>query len=119
MSRKPPVRAKTDISHLTARNTVQAGLLADYARLQDWQKVGGKKGVSGGMAYRVAVHGYEPRANRIRASLGLPALEPAPVCPVHGVVHAGHCPKPRRAPKSLWDWPVRELARALRERVTL
>jgi hypothetical protein len=91
MARKPPPRAKTNLSHVTARNTVQARLLADYALLQDWKAVGAKNGVSGGMAYRVAAQSYEPRNTAIRARLGFPALAPAPVCPVHGVVHARTC----------------------------
>lgn len=63
--------------------------------------------------------GREPKKAAVRHALGLPALAPAPVCPVHGVVHTGRCPRPKATPKRLWDWPVRALARALRERVTL
>lgn len=54
--------------------------------------------------------------NRLRAALGLPCYAPAPVCPKHGVVHQGQCPKKTKPPKSLHYWPVRQLARAIRER---
>ncbi len=119
MSPIPPRRQPTNLSHVTQSNTVQTRLLADYARLGTWQAVGRKYGVSRGMAYRVAVQGYEPKRRHIRFALSFPTLHPAPVCPVHGVVHLGRCPRPRPMPKSLWDWPVRALARALRERVAI
>lgn len=35
--------------------------------------------------------GREPKGARVREALGLPALAPAPVCRVHGVVHARQC----------------------------
>ena len=44
---------------------------------------------------------YEPHDTNIRLALGLPALAPAPVCPVHGVVHPGRCPKPH-TPHQAW-----------------
>lgn len=54
--------------------------------------------------------------NKLRAALGLPCYSPALVCPKHGVVHRGQCPKNIKPPKSLFSWPVRQLARAIRER---
>ena len=63
----------------------------DYALLLTWRAVGAKYGVSAGAVYRLAMQGKEPRKMEIRARLGLPALAPAPVCPVHGVVHARLC----------------------------
>src|SRR3990167_8076495 len=51
-------------------------------------------GVTHGAIQRVLA-GKEPHSAHIRAALGLPALAPAPVCPVHGVVHQSkRCPKP-------------------------
>ena len=76
-------------------------LLSDYAGLMTWEKVGTKYGVSGGMAFRVAVHGYEPRKPETRRKLGLPIYMPAPVCPKCGGVHVTkRCTaKPPDAPK--------------------
>lgn len=111
-------RGKSKNLGVTTNNTKSAALWRDYAALGTWDAVASKYGVTRAMAFRVA-HGYQPRSAKVRLALGLPALAPAPVCPAHGIVHTGRCPRPRPAPKSLWDWPVRELARALRERVTL
>ena len=33
---------------------------------------------------------------RYREQLGIPDTAPAPVCPVHGVVHVGKCPQPKK-----------------------
>ena len=45
---------------------------------------------------------YEPQRTDIRLALGLPALAPAPVCPVHGIVHVAHrCPTQRK-PRQAW-----------------
>ena len=38
-------------------------------------------------------NGYEPRASRLRRVFGLPLTAPAPVCPKHGKVHVGRCPR--------------------------
>lgn len=60
---------------LTACNAVRARLNADYDKYHTWAKVGAENGVSGGMAYRVAVQGYQPRDMKIRNILGLPPLD--------------------------------------------
>ena len=52
-----------------------------------WRIVGAKFGISGGMAYRIAMQEYEPKSLHIRLALGLPALAPAPVCVKCGQVH--------------------------------
>lgn len=77
---------------VTKNNAIARGLWRDYARLKTWKAVGAEKGVTGGMAFRVA-HGYDPKSPAIRSALGLPAYASAPVCPVHGVVHQGRCPR--------------------------
>jgi hypothetical protein len=51
-----------------------ADLQALYERLGTWRAVAASLGVSAGMAYRVAVHGYEPKDPRIRQRLGLPLM---------------------------------------------
>jgi hypothetical protein len=45
-----------------------------HEELGTWDAVGVSLGISGGMAYRVALQGYEPKDPRIRQSLGLPLM---------------------------------------------
>lgn len=107
MTPKPPPRAKTDTGHVTVRNTVQARLLERYGALLNWKEVGREIGVTGGMAYRVAVEGYEPRRNAIRAKLGFPVLKPTPVCAcgeVHVAKKCTHRPKPPAWVSAAADW---------------
>lgn len=72
-------------------------------------------GISVGYLHQV-LHGKRRASNKVLAALGLPCYSPALVCPKHGVVHRGQCPKNIKPPKSLFDWPIRQLARAIRER---
>jgi hypothetical protein len=73
-----------------------------YKELKNWRKVGQEFNITSGMAYRIAKNKYEPKDPRIRFVLGLSALAPAPVCPVHGVVHVAHrCPGQRK-PRQAW-----------------
>jgi hypothetical protein len=72
---------------VTDYNAVRARLLELYDELHTWRAVGASQGISGAMAFRIATEYYEPRDQDIRARLGLPALDLAPVCPKHGVVH--------------------------------
>lgn len=99
---------------VTKNNSIVEGLWRDHNQLGTWQAVGAKFGLTPALVYRVA-HGYEPKKPAIRAALGLPALAPAPVCPRHGVVHTRAC-RAARAPRRLFDWPTKALARAIRER---
>ena len=41
---------------------------------------------------------------KYRERLGLPTTQPAPVCPEHGVVHVGKCPKKLRPPRHQLGW---------------
>lgn len=108
-------RGQSKNQGVTQNNTLPRRLTDEYHMLGTWEAVALKFGITKAMAYRVA-HGYEPKTTRIRALLGLPCYSPALVCPVHGVVHQGQCPKKRKPPQSLFDWPIRQLARAIRER---
>ena len=82
--------------------------------LLTWSAVGAEIGITGGMAYRVAVQDYEPQKSSIRAALGLPVLAPAHVCPACGVVHvAKRCPATRKPGKP------RPTAREQRQRLAL
>lgn len=74
----------------------------EYDSVKSWQKVADAWGVTKPMAYRIALKGYEPKKIIIRHHLGLPALAPAPVCPIHGVVHVSRrCPQPGK-PRLPW-----------------
>lgn len=66
MSRKAPPRRRTQVAHLTRCNAIRRYLLAEYGRNDTWAAVGAKLGISGGMAYRVAVRGYWPRDRGIQ-----------------------------------------------------
>ena len=68
-----------------------------------WENIGREYKVSGGLIYRMALQGYEPKDDHVRAALGLPILAPAPVCPVHGVVHTGSCPRVGKRPRWVRD----------------
>lgn len=62
------------------------------------------------------LQGKEPDDIHKRLALGLPAYAKARVCPIHGVAHEGKCPGKRKPPRDLWDWPVKALAEAIRNR---
>jgi hypothetical protein len=77
---------------VTDCNTLTARLNAAHASAKSWRKVAAQFGITSGMAFRIARRGYVPKDRAIRRRLGLVT------------------------PRDLWDWPVRELARAIRER---
>jgi len=88
-------------THQRLQNSIQTA----YKRLGTWQRVGDKFGISRGLAYRIGVEGYNPKMPHLRATLGLPALAPAPVCPKHHVVHIRKtCPSdtPRKPREKTW-----------------
>lgn len=74
-----------------------------YSVLKNWRRVAAEFGINPGTADMIA-HGYEPKKPGLRCQLGLPALMPAPVCPKHGVVHTGRCPRERK-PFTTWLSP--------------
>jgi hypothetical protein len=59
---------------VTARNK----LVADILNLRDlgykWRQIGEHYGITGGMAYRIAINGYDPVDPEIRQHLGLDAI---------------------------------------------
>jgi len=90
-----------------------------YRRLGNWRAVGREFGISGGMAFRMAVQKYEPKEAAIRVRLGLPAMAPAPVCMSCGLVHVSkRCTAKVQGGlyRDLWDVPVRMLKKMLEER---
>jgi hypothetical protein len=67
-----------------------------------WRKMtltGPYSGIPAGTLCSIAKTSKVPKKWRERR--GLPALAPAPVCPIHGVVHTGRCPRPRK-PRQPW-----------------
>lgn len=61
-------------------------------------------GVSFGTIGRI-IEGVEPKTPDIRHALGMTVYQPAPVCPIHGVVHVGRCPR-EVTYKRLVDMPL-------------
>lgn len=69
--------ASVDMS-VTGSNGIRSRLRKEYQRQigsGGWRAVGEVFGISGGMAYRVALQGYEPKDSEIRRKLGMAALE--------------------------------------------
>jgi len=94
-----------------------------------WRKIakmGEYKGIKPGTLWAIA-KGEREIPDKFKARFGIPYEAPAPVCLVHGVVHCYDCQsqvvtKRKRKPRvyrSLFDWPVKELARALENREVL
>lgn len=99
---------------------VSRTLKNEYSELSDsggWRAVGSRHGISGGMAYRIVVDGYNPRSPTVRAKLGLPSIVPTPACPNCGQVHvAKRCPHLRRDKRDLWSMSKTEILKALGDR---
>ena len=72
-----------------------------YKELGTWDKVALAAGLSKGCAYRIVKRKYIPKRKDIRLILDLPCEELSPVCPLHGVVHVGRCPRPHK-PRQPW-----------------
>lgn len=102
-------------NRVTNCDTLAASLRSAHDAGQSWRDLAKEFRVKPGTLCRIAKHGYEPKKAAIRAALGLPTLAPAPVCPRHGIVHTRAC-RAARAPRRLFDWPTKALARAIRER---
>jgi len=93
-----------------------------YKRLKNkggWRAVGREFGIPARTAWRISERDYVPKNAHLRTKLGLTTLAPAPVCPKCGKVHVTkRCTSvpASRTRRSLWDWPVDELRRALENR---
>lgn len=102
-------KLKDDLMAGYQPNTPQKSLRALAARY----------GVSHGAIQR-AMSGKEPKSKRIRRAFGLTDLVQvaAVVCDGCGVAHikSAPCPNRQRKYKSLFDWPIKALAQAIRER---
>lgn len=101
-------RPTTRVEAIVTRNNFRRRFLKAYVELRDkggWRAVGKRFGVTKGMAYRIAVEGYEPHTPRIRANLGLPVFGQALVCPTCGKIHVTkYCTRGRKSAKPRRDW---------------
>lgn len=85
-----------------------------------WRAVGREFGITGGMAFRIAMRGYEPRDPVIRTRLELPAYIEVPACPKCGMVHLKkRCSQGSRFHRRLWDMSAIELKWALENRTEI
>lgn len=82
-------------------NLVISKLEKLYLRTGSWQKLANSLGLekSKGVIYSVAKGKRRPTPSICKA-LGIEyeVMAPAPVCPKHGVVHPGRCPRARKTP---------------------
>ena len=61
-------------------------------RGQSWRKIASRfEQIAPATLLRIYRDRYEPKRNKTRVRLGLPALAAAPVCPKCGVVHSRTC----------------------------
>jgi hypothetical protein len=72
---------------MTTIDMVRREMLAASQDGKTWRAIGDAFGVTGAMAYRIAMDDYEPREAGIRHTLGLPVILPTPACPDCGTVH--------------------------------
>ena len=114
---KPNFSAQATQANLTARNALAARLVAARRHLGHvgekggWQTVGAACEISGGMAYRIALQGYDPADSGIRKRLGLPCYAPAPVCTCGSIHVSKRCSnRPRKPVAPRTDWKRLALA---------
>lgn len=85
-------------------------LLKDHKRLGNWRDVAAEWHLPPGTLCRIAGSDYEPKDAHVRVRLGLPALEPAPVCLKCGEVHvAKRCTKKATKHNDWLAYSVKEL----------
>lgn len=104
---------------VTAYNRVRRAINRSYRVLRrsgGWRAVGRAFGISGGMAYRIGVEGYEPADREIRLTLGLPVTMEVPMCPVCGKPVLGKWHVHRRSGKALEEMSEDEIRYALEHR---
>ncbi len=108
MQNRPPHRIFTEL---------RSQVILDYAALHNFRRVAEEWDSTPGTVNDI-YRGQEPTEMETRLHFGLEVLAPAPVCPVHGVVHVGRCPRGSQA-KRLRDLPLRELKKLFEERKEL
>ena len=96
---------------------LQKRLQNDRFLLGSWEAVAKKWDAPKRTVYAIAEKGYEPKSLKIRIKYNLTAKALAPVCPVHGVVHVGRCPKSKT--KRIQDCSMKELRWMIENRETV
>lgn len=82
------------VGHVQTLYAIRSRLTAARATGMTWRKIAEFfPGVPAATLCAIAKHNRDPKSPAIRSALGLPAYASAPVCPVHGVVHQGRCPR--------------------------
>lgn len=101
-------RPKGSVQTLDA---LRSRLISARATGMTWRAIAAHfDGVPAGTLCAIA-KGRDPKSPAIRQALGLPAFAPAAVCPVHGVVHTGRCP--RRNADTYDAWKARNMPKLL------
>ena len=95
--KSPPAR-RSEIRVQTPYTNLER-LAARYATGMTWKALGAGIGVSAATVRRAVMLGEYPNDNELRRRLGIPELAPAPVCPVHGVVHSHVCKASKMPPQ--------------------
>lgn len=95
----PTNRAVTDCNAL---DSLRGSLIQARRRGVAWPQIAKSfPGVKIGTLKRIAWDSkYSPKRPDLCARLGLPVTAPAPICPRHGVVHRGRCPRPTFAERA-------------------
>jgi len=88
-----------------------------YTQAGSWRAASRKIGIPAGTLSSY-VKGRPIVNKKHRLILGEPVLEPAPVCPVCGIVHLGNCPasRKRRRRRDLFSIPTEELREMIQNR---
>lgn len=94
-----PFSAKSKSPSVQRLYTVWQRLHALRGASMSWRAIAPEfAGVPAATLCAIYKHGREPKKPAVRAALGLPTYAPAPVCPVHGIVHLQACPVAEAAP---------------------
>lgn len=111
--------AKTTKDPETVNRKAVALLRAKYKTEKSWSAVGKILKLNKGLVNAVA-RGVKKAPPKVLRALGLPVTTNvlAQVCPECGEAHirTARCPKKKKLPRHLIDWPVEVLAHAIRNR---
>ena len=93
-------------------DTLRSRLTSARATGMTWRAIADHfPGVPAGTLCAIVKQNRDPKSPTIRQRLGLPAYQSAEVCPVHGVVHTGRCP--RKSADTYDAWRVRNMPKLL------